>query len=155
MYSKQVHIKQNRSMVQVPMQSKQDYDVMEQAVKDSVPAGGLAQTDNSDLIMFYVTKYMNENVYYNSELDVYAIAEIDKEYLLLYQIFSSKAVELDAVIESFGSEITQVELGFTPSYAQGYTVAERKERDSNLFVLGKVFDEFEKNKLSFPLLAHT
>lgn len=31
--------------------------------------------DNSDLIMLYVTKFMQKNVYYDKQQDVYVIAE--------------------------------------------------------------------------------
>ena len=50
--------------------------------------------------------------------------------------------------------MTGVSLGFTPKDKEGYSVSERKEEDTTLFLKGNVFDRFEQDRLMIPLLAH-
>ena len=153
-YEKQVMISREKSMIQIPMENKAAWDNLEQAIKCSVCYSSFELTDNSSLIMFYVTKFMRKNVYYDEELKVYVIAEIENGDLLIHNIFSEKEIAVDKVIEAFGKEITGVSLGFTPKEKAGYSVLERKEEDTTLFLKGKGFDCFEQDRLMIPLLAH-
>ena len=153
-YEKQVKISREKSMIQIPMEDKTAWDKLEEAIKCSVCYSSFELTDNSSLIMFYVTKFKRKNVYYDEELKVYAIAEIENGDLLIHNIFSEKEISVDKVIEAFGKEITGVSLGFTPKDKEGYSVSERKEEDTTLFLKGNVFDRFEQDRLMIPLLAH-
>ncbi|MBD5396150.1 MAG: GNAT family N-acetyltransferase [Lachnospiraceae bacterium] len=153
-YEKQVMISREKSMIQIPMEDKTAWDKLEEAIKCSVCYSSFELTDNSSLIMFYVTKFKRKNVYYDEELKVYAIAEIENGDLLIHNIFSEKEISVDKVIEAFGKEITGVSLGFTPKDKEGYSVSERKEEDTTLFLKGNVFDRFEQDRLMIPLLAH-
>lgn len=137
----------------VPMGDPAAWKRLERAIHDSRFGGRLRMEGNSDLIMFYVTQFMQDNVYYDSALDTYVIAELSDGELLLHQIYGPAEVRLGQVIEAFGG-VRRVVLGFTPEAAEGFTLRERHEEDTTLFVKGEAFVGFEEAGLMFPTLAH-
>ena len=122
--------------------------------------------DNSELNMFYITKYMQENVYYHKELDAYLVAEEEDDKLVIDMIIANQEGNtklrqnnstLMQMIDSFKCETKvykEVVLGFTPENTSGFTVRELDQDDRTLFVKGTVFEEFRDARIMFPLLAH-
>lgn len=110
--------------------------------------------NNLELIMFYVTKFMQENVYYHKDTDTYIIAEVENENLFIHNVFSSKITDLDTVINFFGKEIKYVTLGFTPVETKDFHVTEYHEDDCTFFIKGKNLEIIEKEHLRIPSLAH-
>lgn len=153
-YGKGVHNSGVCTMQQISMQEKADWDKLEGLIKSSENCCSFDMVDNSQLNMFYITKFMQENVYYDKELDVYVVAEIEEDELLIDMVIAHKEMDLNAVVEAFGKEIHKVRLGFTPKSAVGFEVQEVKEADCTLFVKGKGFEEFETARIMFPVLAH-
>ena len=158
-YSKEVHICGERTVKQIPMRKKSDWDKLERAIRSSTIHSRFEMTKNIQLIMFYVTKYMQENVYYIKESDSYVIAEIEEGNLMIHAIYSQTSVKkdttvLDDVIRAFGEKIRYVTLGFTPLNTEGYTACEIQEDDTTLFVKGKSLTGFNKYKIMFPTLSH-
>lgn len=153
-YKKKVKIAGKSTIEQIPMQDKAAWDLVEKAIKESKPCGKFEMIDNVGLYMFYVTNFMQENVYYEKQLDVYVIAEVEGATLFLQNVFAPKEVELDKVIQAFGSEITQVVLGFVPKKSKGYETEKICQEDTTLFLQGEGREAFEREQLSFPMLAH-
>lgn len=153
-YTRQVSAAQTGTMIPAPMNNSEAWSLLENAINHSVPQGCFEMTGNSGLIMFYVTGFMQENVYYDKHLDAYAIAEIEDDELYLHAIFAPEKIDLNTIIQAFGKQIKRVHLGFTPEYRTGYTVNELKEADTTLFVKGSCFLSFEKEQLMFPPLTH-
>lgn len=143
-----------RTIGQIPMRGKTAWTLLEDAIRKSIPHSLFEMVNNRELILFYVTKYMQENVYYHKELDAYVIAEIKNGNLLLHNIFAPGPVEIGQIVKSFGNGIRQVRLGFTPMDCGDYTEEPLKEEDCTLFVKGKGFESFALDKLMFPTLAH-
>lgn len=155
------------SMQPVPMREAAAWKRLEGAIRDSRFGGQLRMAGNSDLIMFYVTQFMQENVYYDPSLDTYAIAELSEGELLLHQVYGPAEVRLEQVMEAFGGGVHRVVLGFTPEETDGlascgaaggasggFIRRERHEEDTTLFVRGTAFDGFEEAGLMFPTLSH-
>ena len=136
------------------MRDKTAWTLLEQAVRRSVPQSAFEMTDNSGLIMFYVTKYMRENVFYHKELDAYVIAETENDRLLLHNIFAPHPVDIMQIVNDWGGNIRQVILGFTPQNHGALTLALRKEDDCTLFLKGSGFERFEMDRMMFPTLSH-
>lgn len=153
-YSKEVHPKGAGTAQQVPMKEKKDLNRLIQAMEESEIHSRFEMTDNIQLIMFYVTKFMHENVYYIEESDSYVIAEIEEGNLLIHDVYSRAMIDLDSVIEAFGREIHSVTLGFTPINEKGYTIREIQEEDTTLFIKGKSLTGLGKDKIMFPTLSH-
>lgn len=153
-YSKAVSSTGNAAMKPVPMKEKSHWKRLEHAIRTSTFQGQFDMTDNSGLFMFYVTKFMQENVYHDEATDTYAIAEIEDGELLLHAVFSQSKIVLEETIKAFSRDINKVTLGFTPSDLTGYECSERKEEDTTLFVKGEDFITFEKQHFMFPTLSH-
>ena len=153
-YSKGVCIKTQRNISKISMRGKSDWHVLEQAIKSSVRNESFGMDNNMCLIMFYVTKFMQDNVYYIKDNDIYVIAEEEGSDLFIHNVFSKQIVDLDKVISSFGEEITKVTLGFTPLDGSGYKISKVQQDDTTLFVKGKIQTEFENAKIMFPTLSH-
>lgn len=153
--SKDVHITTESTVVPVSMSDKQNWKVIEEAVMKSVSNSALEMKRNPELIMFYLTQFMQENVYYIESLNAYVVAEIDEHELTLSQVFASETVDLDKVFQAFGKEINHVTLEFTPLNPESYVQTEITNPDDTLFVMGKDVELFEKQKVMIPVLAHT
>ena len=151
-YEKEVSIQQEKTIIQLPMKNKKQWKVLEEVIENSVPNSRLEMVNNTELVMFYVTKFMQENVYHSKEQEAYVIAEIDKNTLFIHSVFAKVKVDLDRIIRSFGREIKYVILGFAPSDDRDYEIAKVNEEDTTLFIKG--ISDFEKYKVMFPVLSH-
>lgn len=139
---------------QIAMADKAAWSLLEDAMQKSIPHSSFEMINNGELILFYITNYMQKNVYYHKEQDAYVIAEIDDGILLLHDIFSPDPVDIGQIVKSFGKDIRQVVLGFTPMNCDTFTKEMRKEEDCTLFLKGKEFENFAQDGLMFPTLAH-
>ncbi len=153
-YSKKVTISNPASMKQVSMSNKEEWSVLEAAIHKSCMQGQFDMADNMELYMFYVSKFMQGNVYYDEKLDCYAIAEIEGDELLLHAVFAERQLELDKVIAAFGENITQVKLAFTPRDTTSFECQELHVEDCTLFVKGAALKDFEKWGVMFAELSH-
>lgn len=72
--------------------------------------------------------YMQQRIYLSEELQIIAIADIDGATLFLHDVFSSRLVDLNEVIESMADKtIKRVVLGFTPLDETGYERSQLKQ----------------------------
>lgn len=110
--------------------------------------------NNIGLIMFYTTSFLSESVYYLPEENSYVIADINEDNIFIHQIISYDKVNLYNIMNSFGSNMKEVVLGFTPLDKEGFVVEECKEEDTTLFILGSDLTVIEKEQLMFPTLSH-
>ncbi|WP_029451666.1 GNAT family N-acetyltransferase [Clostridium algidicarnis] len=124
-------------------------------INNSISMSKLTMMKNVGLVMFYCTSFMSDKVYYLSQQDVIAIAELQGDTLYLQDIFSLSAVDLDSVIKSLtNKEVNAVVLGFIPNDIDSYFVNLLEEDDTTLFVMKDKADLFKDNKLMFPILSH-
>ncbi len=153
-YSKPVVNTGGCQLEQIRMDSSAAWEALTEAIHRNRFRGRLDMVNNPELILFYVTKYMQENVFYHKATDTYVIAEPENGRLFLHNVFSGRLTEPDAVIALFGEGIKEVTLGFAPRQTEGYAAAELLEEDSTFFVKGQAWDAFEKKKLRIPSLSH-
>jgi len=152
-YYKIIQEPASQLFIPVPMNTKNDWDMLEARIKNSFHHSAFEMLDNSQLNMFYVSKYMQENVYYSEILDTYVIAEIEDDTLIINMVISDKEQDLNQIAAGFGSEIRQVVLGFTPKQTEGFEMRELNQDDCTLHISGN-FAEFKSGKMMFPLLSH-
>lgn len=138
----------------IQMNNKEDWSLLEKEIEKSINNSAFEMINNKELIMFYVTQYMQSNVYYVEGECAYVIAEINEDVLFLHNIFSEKAVNVDTIIEAFGDAIDKVVLGFKPLINEGYQVERLCKEDTTLFLRGKGFEMFEQKECIFPTLSH-
>lgn len=153
-YSKAVCIEKEKTALQIVVSNLREREFLEAAIRNSVTNSSLEMKNNLGLIMFYVTKFMQSDVYYIASQNAYVIAEIYNKILFLHQIFSDKIVDIDEIIPSFGRKINRVILGFTPLKKENYEIAQLHEEDTTLFLKGIDPVIFEKEKWMFPTLSH-
>lgn len=153
-YEKEISADRERSIHKIPMREKRVWDGFAKIVEKSVPCGRFAMTGNSGLILFYVTKFMQENVYYSKKHKAYLIAEEDGDEIFIHAVFSERSVEPFEAARTFGGGVRKIRLGFTPEHAEGYNMTEVKEEDTTLFLKGDGFQCWHTDRLMFPTLAH-
>ncbi len=139
--------------IKVNMNEEDNTNKFIQANLSNVPNARL-WVDNLGLIMFYTTSFMSESVYFLPEENCYVIADLNEENIFIHQIISNEKVNIYNIMHSFGSNIKEVVLGFTPLDSNGFVVEECKEEDTTLFVLGSHLKIIEKERLMFPTLSH-
>lgn len=139
---------------QIPMDGPENWEKLRKAIESSGFADSCHMVDNPGLIFFYAAQFLQDCVYYNRDLDAWMIAEREGASLLLHNVFSGPEITLEDVIHTFGKEVREVTLGFTPADPAGFICKELKEEDTTFFVKGKFFDFFAEKKLRIPSLSH-
>ncbi len=89
-YTKDIDTQTEFIAIPIPMNDKEDWKALEEAINSSVGNSSLDSRFNVELIMFYVTKFMNNNVFFIESQNAYVIAEIDEDQLKLFNFFHQK-----------------------------------------------------------------
>lgn len=153
-YAKKVSNVGACQLEKVIMDNRAAWELLVNVMKQNVFHGKIDMVNNPELIMFYVTKFMQDNIYYHKPTDTYVIAEVDGENLYIHNVFSVSLSELDAVIALFGGEIKEVTLGFVPVDTEKYEAMEFHEEDCTFFIKGEELAVMEKERLRIPSLSH-
>lgn len=138
----------------LPMNGPDDWKAFAARMAASRCAGALDMADNPQLIFFYVSQFMQENVFVCDRLDAAVIAECKDGELTIHNVFAEHEAPLDAVIACFGADVRRVTLGFTPADASSWQVSELREEDTTFFAKGPFFENFSARRLRFPTLSH-
>lgn len=136
------------------MNTPANWQLLKDAMGRSIFRGRFDMVDNPGLILFYVTKFLQENVYFHRPTDTWVIAQEENGRLLIHNIFSGTLTETGQVLNLFGSAAREVVFGFTPPETEGYTVAEHHEEDCTLFIKGDLLKLIAGQKLRIPSLSH-
>ncbi len=149
------YLKTNVQVKKLDMSDSENKGFLYRKVRDSKPLFEVSMLGNPELVMFYCTLFMKDFVYYIKSLDTVVIAEYDGNVLYLYDIFSSKKIDLDSIIDIMSlAETEKVVLGFVYE-GNGYQNVLKSDRDNVLFVYSRDKIIFDSNKLKFPDLSHT
>lgn len=151
-YLKTVSNPEECQFIPVDMEDEDNWIAVGSAIRTSAVNSALWM-HNIGLDLFYLTDFMRDSVWKLPGEDIYAVAEIDGDRLVLHEVFAPFEVDLDAVIEAFGGGIREVVLGFTPTDTSGFRYEEAKEEDTTLFLLGD-WEVFSRGKMIFPTLSH-
>ena len=137
----------------VPMKTKQDwvYFLKETSHRSS---NGILQLHTDGLMMFYLTQFMQNNVYYIKALDAFVIAEVDHNTLILYDVLSKNPVDMLAVCSSFGNSVNKAKFAFTPKETGMLKQYAYNEKNTTFFVRGENLMQDMHLLLSFPEIAH-
>lgn len=146
--------KNTTSYEQLNMDLQSSRDEVYYYAKHSVPFGPLMMHENADLVMFYCTSFLKDNVYCIPSLDVIVVAKIDKNCLEVMNIFGLKNVDLEEIISIFEDHnIDRVVLGFIPEHCSLYQPRKVTEKDPLFIYQGKT-KLFDDHKMMFPVLSH-
>lgn len=153
-YFRKVQNTEECQLEAVPMDNAAAWKKLQAVMERNVFHGKFDMVNNDSLVMFYVTKFMQENVFHHKETDTYVIAETEGERVFLHNVFSGTVRDLETIIQMFGKDVREVTLGFTPLETGKYDVKEYHEEDCTFFVKGAEMKVVEKEKLRIPTLAH-
>ena len=153
-YSKKVSNQGENQLEQVIMDNPDAWKKLLDGMDRNVFHGKCDMVGNGNLIMFYITGFMQESVYYHKDTDTYIIADVEEKNVCIHNVFSSTITDLEVVIKLFGTAIKEVTLGFTPAETTGYEVIEWHEGDCTYFIKGEGMKVVEEEKLRIPSLAH-
>lgn len=154
LYEMKVNHSMECQLEKVVMDNADAWQKLLDAMNNNIFRGRLDMTGNHDLIMFYVTKFMQEDVWYHKESDTYVIAEIESEHAVIHNVFSTTLADLDKVVSLFGKDVKRVILGFTPLESEKCEMKELKEEDTTFFIKGEAMEVIEKEKMRIPTLSH-
>ena len=138
----------------VPMEGFEQWKALELVMERNVFHGRFDMLGNGGLIMFYVTKYMGESVYYHKGTDTFIIGDWMEGEMLIHQIFSGTLSDFGAVAELLGENVHKVTFGFSPLETERFEMEELREEDCTLFVKGTGMEVLEREKLRIPSLTH-
>lgn len=153
-YSKKISNAGKNQLEKVTMDNAAAWNQLQNVMNKNVFHGKFDMQNNNGLILFYVTKFMQESVFYHKTTDTYIIADLEGETLFIHNIVSNTIKEIETVIELFGKDIHEVILGFVPKETSGYMVTELSNNDCTLFIKGESMNLIETEKLRIPSLSH-
>jgi predicted GNAT family N-acyltransferase len=145
---------ENKSFEKLNMDLQLNRDRLYDYARNSESFAKIAMKENADLVLFYCTEPMKDNIYYIKSIDVIVVAEFEGNQLHLLDVFGKVYVELDIIIDSLASgNINKVLLGFTPANCHSYELVEKLD-DDYLFIQDGKTNLFDDQKVMFPLLSH-
>ena len=149
------HVPHNTSPYEkLDMTKQKDRDLLYHYVKNSARYSKIAMHDNNDLVMFYATSLLKDNIYYLPTEEVISIATMDGKTLNLWDVFGLQCLELDKIISMIAPpSIKEVSFGFTPIDCSAYQVKPLVGEDT-LFIKSKQKSILDTELLMFPLLSH-
>ncbi|MCI5649855.1 MAG: GNAT family N-acetyltransferase [Fusicatenibacter sp.] len=151
---KEIRTTTPRRVIQAPMKEKKAWDRLEQAMKESSSISGFAMKNNPELILFYVTKFMQDTVYKLENEPGYIIAEEEEGTLLLQDYYFPTPKQPEEIIAAFGPDIRRAVLAYTPKDTTSWQVSEHKEEDCTLFIKGPWFENWNSHQRKFAALSH-
>ena len=110
--------------------------------------------ENLGLYQFWCAAEFGGSIFRIPEADAYAVAEADGTVLRICEIIGPQLVELPRLAASFGPEIREAVLCFTPGNREGLSRRPHREEDTTLFILGDDLSRIESEDLIFPVFSH-
>lgn len=150
-------IKKHKSnnIIKIDMSSKKHRELLYNIVSNTASFAKISMLESASLVMFYCTSFMKDSIYLIEDYNAIVIANFKGSKLYLQDIFSTKEVKLDIIIEEIiTDEIKEVILGFTPNEDSCFEESLFKDEDTTLFVKAGKENVFKENKLMFPILSH-
>lgn len=124
-------------------------------VMHAVPVSKVSMCNNAELIMFYCTLFMKNNVYYLENYDTVVIVDFTENTIEVMDIFCTKNFSLNSILNVLTNEsVKRIALFFTPKDTFSYETI-KLEGENTLFAMGKDLQLLKSNKFMFPKLSHT
>lgn len=109
---------------------------------------------NLGLYQFWLADDYGNQIYYVPETEGYVVAGLEENILHIHQIFGKQQVDIARLAKTFGENVEEVVLGYSPVHKENLLEREHKEEDCTLFILGEDLNCMERDKLMFPVLSH-
>jgi predicted GNAT family N-acyltransferase len=148
-------IQSNISVKKLEMSDESSRNFVIEKVMHNAPVAKVSMFGNAELIMFYCTLFMKSNVYYVENYDAVVIADFTKDTIEVMDIFCTKNIQLNNLLNALANENTKsIVLFFTPHDTSPYDILSLEGEDV-LFAMGKDLKLLKSNQFMFPKLSHT
>ena len=124
-------------------------------IRESGVFNKITMVNNPSLIMFYLTNFLKDNVYYVREIDAIVIAEYCNDTLLIQDFYGKTNSLNKGILPLLNKNITKVQLGFSPLNDKNYMLSPLNAKDTTLFAMGEDFNLMKENPSMFPVLSHS
>lgn len=151
-YSRKIINSGSRVAEHFSMEEPKDWEKMVKIMETKPQCGNMTMVDNPGLYMFYLSQFMRDSVYMIPDKDTYVVAEMEDDTLVLHAIWGEASI--DEVVASFGHEINQVILQFTPADVENYDELLVDEADTTFFVRGRAFEILGDYKFKLQEITH-
>ncbi|MBU5591285.1 GNAT family N-acetyltransferase [Clostridium sp. MSJ-4] len=154
-FVKRIGEKKSENIRKMSMDSDKDRKFVYDIICNAIPISKVSMKNNASLIMFYCTYFMKESIYYIEDYNAVVICDFNEDVLYVQDVFTTKEVNLDKIINSIMNEKTKkVILGFTPNNISSYEKTLVNEEDTTLFIKIGKDNPFKTEDLMFPVLSH-
>ena len=154
-FVKRIGEKKSENIRKMSMDSDKDREFVYDIICNTIPISKVSMKNNASLIMFYCTYFMKESIYYIEDYNAVVICDFNEDVLYVQDVFTTKEVNLDKIINSIINEKTEkVILGFTPNNISSYEKTLVNEEDTTLFIKIGKDNPFKTEDLMFPVLSH-
>ena len=151
-----LNISNNSDVRKIDMNYKNDKELFKRIIENTRVFSKFAVLNNKNLIMFYCNSFMQDNIYYIKDYDAIVIAEMSKEIIYILEVFGTKDIDLESIINKIVTKNTRrVVLGFTPLNTVLYDEKVLREEDTTLFIMRGKENPLELYNMMFPVLSHT
>lgn len=124
-------------------------------VLHAIPFSKVSMVSNAELIMFYCSLFMTNNVYYLENYDAVVIADFAENTMEVMDIFCPKNIGLNKLLNELTNEsVKRIVLSFTPQDTASYETV-LLEGEDTLFAMGKDLELLKSRQFMFPKLSHT
>ncbi|EGW38753.1 GNAT family N-acetyltransferase [Desulfosporosinus sp. OT] len=143
------------SVKKLNMSDENDRNCVIDKVMHAVPVSKVSMYTNAELIMFYCTLFMKNNVYYLENYDAVVIADFTENTMEIMDIFCTENISLNKMLNVLTNEsVKRIALSFTPQDTSYYETI-LLEGEDTLFAMGKDLQLLKSNQFMFPKLSHT
>ena len=143
------------SVKRLNMSDKNNRSLVIDKVMHAVPVSKVSMCTNAELIMFYCTLFMKNNVYYSENYDAVLIADFTENTVEVMDIFCTKNIPLNRILNALTNKsVTKIVLFFTPQDTSSYETI-LLEGEDTLFAMGKDLQLLKSNQFMFSKLSHT
>lgn len=150
------NISNDNNVRKIDMNYKKDKELFKHIIEKTKIFSKFAVLNNKNLIMFYCSSFMKDNIYYIKDYDAIVIAEMSREIIYILEVFGTKEIDLESIINKIVTKNTKrVVLGFTPLSTILYDEKILKEEDTTLFIMKGKENPLKLYNMMFPVLSHT
>ncbi|MBU3210545.1 GNAT family N-acetyltransferase [Clostridium algidicarnis] len=150
-----IKVEKSEKIRKMIMDNDKDREAVYNIACNTIPISKVSMKSNISLIMFYCTYFMKDSIYYLEDYDAVVICDLNEDVLSVKDVFATKEIELDKIINAMMSEKTKkIVLGFTPNDISCYEKSLVNEEDTTLFIKMGKDNPFKKGDLMFPILSH-
>ena len=137
----------------LPMENAMDWKRMLE-IRSRLKPMGRAVMDNEGLLMFYLTYFMSECVYYSEELGILVIASFEDGILTLFDVYSKNDLTPAKAAALLPFDIQKVEFGFIPNDVAGLVRKLKVQENTTFMVKGeRILEDMIKLGM-LPELSH-